>query len=89
MKNILIAFTLLFLLIILHWLFMNKNSSKAQDVLINNSYKIIEDKWVSLIWCAKWDSIFTSRKFIVKKDWIQQTVRVCCWLLFKWCTIRF
>lgn len=69
-----------------------ENISRQEKALINNWFEIIEDMGYSLVWCSWDDNIISSKKMKVKKDWIEQIVRVCCWFGFifpKWCTIRY
>ena len=66
-----------------------KDKSKAVVSAELNWLQVVDVLWPSLIWCGGGDSIFTSKKLLVKKEWKQFIVRVCCWLIFKWCTIRY
>ncbi len=63
--------------------------SKAEKVLINNGFTIKQKLWKPFFKCSKDDSIITSGKYRVVKNWIEQDIIVCCGLLLKWCTIRF
>jgi len=61
----------------------------AEQAVLDEWYTEPRVDWISLVWCSEEYSMLTSRVIFAKNvNGKEVRLRVCCGLIFTWCSIR-